>query len=125
MAHIKGKINLSKMVHVISKTAKGTECIVIPIKENDLFKSEKGNVFMDLVLWEQKEDKREYGQFKIAQSYSEKKQAEIDALNKGKEKKEMIYPPTLGNADFIGVKNNEVESPIVDDFTASGDNMPF
>lgn len=59
-----GKINLATLKHkVASFEKKGSkekiECIVIPIKENHLFKSEKGNVFADLVIFKMKESQKD------------------------------------------------------------------
>jgi hypothetical protein len=48
MSNISGKINLAALTHAKIKTKKGADAIVIPIKENNLFLSEKGNVYLDL-----------------------------------------------------------------------------
>lgn len=53
---IGGKINLSKLESVLmTKKGKGDkeiEGIFIPIEMNHLFKSEKGNVYLDLIAFE-------------------------------------------------------------------------
>jgi hypothetical protein len=59
-----GKINLATLRHkIVTFDKKGSkekiECIVIPIKDNHLFKSEKGNVFADLVIFKMKEPQKD------------------------------------------------------------------
>lgn len=45
------KLNLAVLDHKIQEI-EGTKCIVIPIQENDLYLSEKGNVYLSLNGWE-------------------------------------------------------------------------
>lgn len=56
MTLISGKINLTKFKHAIitrkTKSGEEIEGIFIPIEMNDLFKSEKGNVFLDIVAFD-------------------------------------------------------------------------
>lgn len=53
---IVGKINLAKLTHVITKKKNKAgdeiEGIFIPIEMNHLFKSDKGNVFLDMVAFD-------------------------------------------------------------------------
>ena len=55
---IKGKLTISAFKHAIvkmrNKAGEEVEGIFIPIKDNYLFKSEKGNVFCDIVAFELK-----------------------------------------------------------------------
>lgn len=55
MSNISGKITLSALKCVI-KNQKGAngdvECLIIPIAANNLFKSEKGNVYLDIQAFE-------------------------------------------------------------------------
>lgn len=57
---IVGKINLAQLKHVFQEK-KGTsgiiKCIVIPIKENHLFEGKDGNIYLDLVAFELKDQK--------------------------------------------------------------------
>lgn len=52
MARISTKINLRQLKHIVKKMKRknGTEvdCLIIPIKENNLYQSEK-SVFLDLI----------------------------------------------------------------------------
>ena len=55
-----GKLNLAALNHQIAKfnsksSKEPIECIVIPIEKNNLFKSDKGNVYLDLVAFKLKE----------------------------------------------------------------------
>jgi hypothetical protein len=45
------KLNLTTLKHGIITTPKGQECIVIPIVDNNLYKSEVGNIYLDLIAW--------------------------------------------------------------------------
>ena len=59
-----GKINLATLKHKVATfDKKGSkekiECIVIPIKDNHIFKSEKGNLFVDLVVFKMKEPQKD------------------------------------------------------------------
>ena len=55
MKTIGGKINLASLQHVARKM-KGQDgeidVIIIPIEKNNLFKSKKGNVYMDIIAFE-------------------------------------------------------------------------
>lgn len=53
MSTISIKLNLRQLKHVITKTKKGTKCLLIPISENDLFEGEKG-IYLDITAWELK-----------------------------------------------------------------------
>ena len=104
---ITGKLNLSKLEHVVRefsmKDGSRQECIVIPIKKNNLFKSEKGNVFLDIVAFETPVEKRKivtvtvnektYDKYEsthiVSQSFDSKKREELKASGG--------YAPTLGN----------------------------
>lgn len=54
-----GKLNLSALRHkVVEFSKKGStkkvKCVVIPIDENHLFLSDKGNIFLDIVAFKMK-----------------------------------------------------------------------
>ena len=58
---IKGKLNLRALdSHVMKLKGQSgqVECLVIPIEKNNLFKSEKGNVYLDFVAFDTDPDKR-------------------------------------------------------------------
>lgn len=53
---ITGKINLRQLKHALMTTPKGNLCIMIPIKENELYEGEKG-IYLDIVGFEIKNKK--------------------------------------------------------------------
>lgn len=137
---ITGKLNLSKLEHVVRefpmKDGSKQECIVIPIKKNSLFKSEKGNVFLDIVAFETPVEKRKvvsvtvnektYDKYEsthiVSQSYDTKKREEVKAAGG--------YAPTLGNLtdSNLQLQSGGAESANVSqDFApvGPGDDLPF
>ncbi len=90
---IKGKINLAAFSHAVMdvKRADGTttKAIVIPIAENALFLSDKGNVYCDFVAREIPVEKRK-GEDSHLINQSVGKEA-YDLLRAAQK-----YPPTLG-----------------------------
>jgi len=61
MANLTSKINLSKLIHALQENAKtGETMIIIPIKANHLFLSEKNNVFLDIHIGRMKKVKDRY-----------------------------------------------------------------
>ncbi len=60
---ITGKLNLTSLVSVLTsrkgKDGKMIEGVFIPIDKNHLFKSDKGNVYLDLIAFELKEKKHD------------------------------------------------------------------
>ena len=52
MGNISIKLNLAQFKSALMTTPKGEECIVLPLKGNDFFKSEKGNIFVDIIGFE-------------------------------------------------------------------------
>ena len=61
MSRISGKINLTDLVSVLTsrkgKDGKMIEGVFIPIENNNLFKSDKGNVYMDFTSFPLKSPK--------------------------------------------------------------------
>jgi len=89
---IGGKLNLAKLDHVLMmKKAKSgiMECIVIPIEKNNLFKSDKGNVYLDLIAFDLKEPKD--GQTHLV------KQSLSKAKREAMSKEELNEMPILGS----------------------------
>lgn len=64
-----GRTNLAKFKHAIIATPGGDEAIVIPIKANNLFKSDVGNVFFDWIAWPKKTEDKDGNTHIIKQSY--------------------------------------------------------
>jgi hypothetical protein len=61
MGRISTKINLAALKNaaiITSGKNKDVDCILIPIKQNNLFRSEKGAVYLDLIGFETPADKR-------------------------------------------------------------------
>lgn len=122
---ITGKVNLAALNHAVmpipSKNGGKVDCIVIPIKENDLFKSDMGNVYLDFTAWEIPENKRRGDDTHIINQSLPKEKRE--AL-----KKENKYAPTLGNMrDWdSGSGGGEQEPETNTDFSApEGNDLPF
>lgn len=52
MENVSIKINLAQLTHALMKSDKtGNDLLVIPIEDNNLFKSEKGNIYLDLIAF--------------------------------------------------------------------------
>lgn len=126
MPHITGKLNLTKLQHVVSKTKKGNDVIIIPVDANHLYKSDKGNIFLDIFMWENEENSKakEFGDFSIKQSLPKDVQEKMKADNEGKDKADKVYAPSLGNANYVGVRSNEVEVNEEPNFDIA-DDLPF
>lgn len=121
---ISGKINLAALQHAIMQipTKNGTkvECLVIPIAANELFKSDKGNVYLDFAAFEIAADKRKGDDTHIiSQSFKKEKR---DAMKAAKQ-----YPPTLGNLRADGAGGGEKPAEQISDFTLpeNGSGLPF
>lgn len=129
---ITGKLNLAKLEHVIRefqmKDGSRQECIVIPIKKNSLFKTDKGNVFLDIVAFETPVEKRKivpvtvgektFDRYEsthiVSQSYDAKKREEVKAAGG--------YAPTLGN---LTDSNLQLQSGGSDSANVSEDFAPM
>ena len=52
MNNVSIKLNLASLKHALMKSEKtGKPLLVIPVEENNLFKSEKGNIYLDLIAF--------------------------------------------------------------------------
>lgn len=112
MSSISAKINLTTLKSVITKR-KGksgeVEGIFIPIEANHLFKSEKGNVYLDLNAFELKEKKEDGDTHLIKQSLPK----DVYKSMSDDEKREL---PIIGNLKVWGaVSSNETEVEEYDD----------
>lgn len=117
-----GKINLAALTCSIikSKQDPNEEILCIPIKKNNLFKSEKGNVYLDIIYNEIKNRKEDSKDTHIVNQSVPKEVRE--AL-----KAEGKYPPTLGNLQhWDGSSHSEPQPnvmPVPDNATT--DDLPF
>jgi hypothetical protein len=95
------KVDLTSLVGAQVQTAQdGTQALIIPIKANDLFYSQKGRVYLDLLAWENKNGADQYGYtHRIQQSLSKERRAMLPAGT---------YPPTLGSAKVL-VQTNQTQ----------------
>jgi hypothetical protein len=93
MSSISIKVNLTSLIHgkqqVLNKKGEFTECLVIPIAENNLFKGDKG-VYLDLIAWPYKEKQEGKDTHYLRQSFSKEMRE-----NFTKEEKEKL--PYFGN----------------------------
>jgi hypothetical protein len=116
-----GSLKMTKLKLVITTTAKGTKCLLIPIDDNHLY--EKDGAFYLPIRLTVFAEKNQYGDDGlIAQTLSSE---EYKAL--GSEEAKKIELPILGNFkhfeasqnDNSGVVSNEVYNGVDDD------NLPF
>lgn len=119
---IGGKINLATLDHVImtkkGKDKKDIECIVIPIEKNNLFKSEKGNVYLDIIAFELKDPK--HGDTHLVKQSLPKK------VREAMSKEDLEKMPIMGNLKVMGPKeatpaNSAGDGVVVDE----NDDLPF
>lgn len=120
---ITGKINLAKLEHILrefpSKSGEKIECIVMPIKKNHLFKSDKGNVFLDLAAFDIAPEKRKGDDTHlVVQSFNKE--------TRDKMKADGVQSPILGNLRADGGAPSD-EPNTSEDFTAETgkDDLPF
>ena len=121
MSNISGNINLAAFKHAFLKTKKGAEGIFIPFEVNNITKTDKGNVYVNIQASEH--------------INAEKKQTHIvgqsvpkDVYEKLKEAGE--YAPTLGNlTDWAKLGGGEATPGASSEAKASdfeeGDDLPF
>ena len=94
MGRISVKINLAALKNaaiITSGKNKDVDCILIPIEQNHLFRSEKGAVYLDVIGFETAPEKRKGKDTHMAKQSLDKKV--LDAMTED-EKKAM---PILGN----------------------------
>jgi hypothetical protein len=119
METISISINLAATKHAIksmkNKAGEQIECIVIPVVDNHLFKSDKGGVYLNLIGFPMKEPKNNQTHI-IKQSF---KKEIIDALTED-QKKQL---PIFGNLSaFNSTQTGEVVEITSDE---SDDDLPF
>lgn len=125
-----GKINLAALEsHKIvefptSVPGQKIECIVIPIEKNHLFKSDKGNVYLDIVAFEQKVPQTDKDGA-ITQTHLVKQSLPKEIREK-QTKEEKMAQPIIGSLCILG-KNITERQAIVDKDLGepTEDDLPF
>lgn len=128
-----GKINLAALPsHRIAKfpqknSKEMIECIVIPIEKNHLYKSDKGNVYLDIVAFKLKEPLLdEDGAVQQTHLVKQSLPKEVRANQTEQEKRDQ---PIIGNLNiFQGNSGYQEKQAVQDDTFAepdSGDDLPF
>lgn len=129
-----GKINLAALPsHKIASFAQAgsketIECIVIPIKKNHLYKSEKGNVYLDIVAFKLKEPmKDDDGAVQQTHLVKQSLPKEVRASMSEDDKKNQ---PIIGNLNiYDGGGSGYQEREAVQDTSfgapADGGDLPF
>lgn len=125
-----GKLNLATFKHKVATfEKKGSkekiECIVIPIKENHLFKSEKGNIFVDLVIFDMKEPQKDKDGA-VTQTHLVKQSLPKEVREKQTEA-EKREQPIIGSLNMF-ISTGYVEKEAVEDSSigdTGDDDLPF
>jgi len=119
---IVGKINLAKFMHVITKkknkAGEEIEGIFIPIEMNHLFKSDKGNIFLDLVAFDAVNE-----EYKQTHAIKQSLPREVyDAMSEDERKS----TPFIGHLNAKPGGGEGEPNTMNDDFTDEGeDDLPF
>ena len=120
MGNISTKINLAGLKNaaiIKSGKNKDVDCILIPIAQNNLFKSEKGAVYLDLQGFEYKSQKEGSKDTHLVKQSLPK---EVFDKMSDDEKKAM---PILGNHIVWGQSGERTEAAATT--AASEDDLPF
>lgn len=124
-----GKLNLAalpshKVVEFKAKDGTPLECLVLPIKKNHLFKSEKGNIYLDLVAFRNKEPKlNKDGGVEQTHLVKQSLSKEVRDAMTDEQKKQQ---PIIGNLNiFDGAFVEKQAKPDAEIGDASGDDLPF
>lgn len=123
MSNISTKINLAALKNaaiIKSGKNKDVDCILIPINQNNLFKSEKGAVYLDLIGFEVAPEKRKAD----SKDTHLVKQSLPKAIQEAQSDEEKRAMPILGNHiywSWASSASNEVAAPSV----SSEDDLPF
>lgn len=124
MSNGRGKINLTalKCAIVNSKKDPNVKILCIPIQENNLYLSDKGNVYLDIIYNEIKNRREDSKDTHIVNQSVPKEVREALAAMNPKQ-----YPPTLGNlqhwdgGSYTEPEPNVQETPD----NATTDDLPF
>ena len=115
MSNISARINLAQLQHVVekrkTKSGEQIDVITLPIKNNNLFLSDKGNVFLDLIAFEVAPEKRKTEDTHLVkQSLPKEKQTDSD--------------PILGNMKVWG-QSEATPQQATDMPEPDGEGLPF
>ncbi len=126
MSNIRGKLNLAELKSVIrkikNKKGEPIDCLIIPIKENGLFHSTKGAIYLDIIAFEN--DKIPEYTHSIKQSIPSDKFKVMTT----EEKRAM---PFLGNLELMkptsdgAVQSSELPKDNTITETDGSDDLPF
>jgi len=122
MGNISTKINLAGLKQaaiITSGRNKDVECILIPINQNHLFKSDKGAVYLDLQGFEYKNTKADSKDTHIVKQSLPK---DIFSAMSDEEKKAM---PILGNHIVWGESGGGARAEAGAVTVADPDDLPF
>lgn len=123
---LNGEIGLHKLTHVIQKSKKGADCIVIPLEINNIEVFEKdGKKFYNLpiVVWTNQEA-NEHGQHgSIKQSLSSEKYKSMEKEKAIELSKDLPYLANL--KDFSGTSNEVTNDVGAGETYNEGDDLPF
>ncbi len=117
---IGGKLNLAKLEHVLmeKKGQNGmVECIVIPIAKNHLFKGKDGNIYLDLIAFDLKEQK-DGNTHLIKQSLPKEVREKMS-------KEEQNAMPVLGNLSILGGGDSKPNNAAAGVMLGDEDDLPF
>ena len=102
-------LNLAALPHaaiIKSGKNKDVDCLLIPIELANLFKSEKGGVYLNLIHFEMK-DVKDYGDHIVKQSFSKEVREKMT-----EEQKKAI--PIIGNSKFADTGSSEASAKTYD-----------
>jgi len=114
---ITAKLNLTKLDNVVlTKGKEGKDLLVIDIERSHLFKSDKGNVYLDIIMFETPDS--DFGDYAVKQSVPE----DVRTY----EKDNGIKREFLGNAKIFtpGEKQVKQEDP-GEIFEGGQEDLPF
>ena len=117
--NIDGQFNLTNFTHGFT-TVKGKECIIIPLEDNHLKKTEKGNVLIFWKAWPFKDGKK-FGENTHSLKHSVSKEVAAKIKEDGK------YPTDLGFLKAEEWKASEPAPNSAPEFenASIADDLPF
>lgn len=119
---IKIKLNLAAFTNVMmKKKGKGGKEVIgifIPIKNNHLFKSDKGAIYFDAIAFEMKE-KKEWATHIIKQSFSKDVR---ENMSDEEQKSQPIFGNLIIDSGYSEVNNSASDQTYSDD---ENDELPF
>jgi hypothetical protein len=120
MSNISIDLNLRQLKHAIFTTAKGTECILLPIDENQFIRGEKG-IYLNATGFE---IKNKVGDSKNTHLVKQTFKKEVYEKMSDEQKKEL---PILGNLIvWSGSKSEPEPNTMQEDFGKDAtDDLPF